>query len=235
MKQSLLLAALGLASAGAFAQSITVPVISSTPIVQQVQSPRQACGQPMMVQQPTSGGGALLGAIIGGLVGSQIGGGSGRTAGLMVGTLGGAAIGNSVEANNQPPMAVPQCTTESVLENRTVGYNVTYEVDGRQYTVQMPQDPGPTIRLQMSPTGSNMPPPGQQPYAGAQGSPVVVAPPYGGQAPMAPAPVYSGYPQPVYGPPVYAQPVYPAPYYRPYPPVQLNLGIGYTYRGGHYH
>src|SRR6478735_6360877 len=110
MKQSLLCVALGLASAGAFAQSIVVPVISSTPIVQQVQVPRQACGQPMLVQQPTSGGGALLGAIIGGLVGSQIGGGSGRTAGLAVGTIGGAVLGNHIEGSNQPPMAVPQCT-----------------------------------------------------------------------------------------------------------------------------
>ncbi len=230
MKPTLISIALGFAATGAFAQSVTAPVISATPIVQQVQVPQQQCQQVMVQQPSTSGGGALLGAIVGGLVGSQIGGGSGRMAGLAVGTVGGAAIGNSIEASNQQAQAVPHCTTQTFLENRTVGYNVTYEVDGRQYTVQMPQDPGPTIQLQMSPVGGPSQP---QPYGSASGSPVVVAPPVGSGGVVvntAPAPVvYSTYPAaPVYAaPPVYGPPVYAAPYYRPYPPVQLHLGIGY--------
>lgn len=254
MKQSLVCAALGLTAFGASAQAIVANVVSATPIVQQVQVPRQACQQVMVQQPSTSGGGALLGAIVGGLVGSQIGGGSGRTAGLAVGAIGGAALGNSIESSNQQAQAVPQCTTEMTLENRTVGYDVTYEHEGRQYTVQMQQDPGPTVRLQMSPVGAQPAPSAPpQPYAGATGGPVVVAPPYGQGGVVVtnpPAPVvYSGYPQTVYGAPVYgqpvygqpygqpvySQPVYPAPYYRPYPPVQLHLGIGYNYHRRHRH
>lgn len=34
-----------------------------------------------------------------------------------------------------------------------MGYIVVYEYAGKQYTVQMPNDPGPTIRLQLTPVG----------------------------------------------------------------------------------
>jgi hypothetical protein len=43
------------------------------------------------------------------------------------------------------------CSTQTFYENRTIGYNVTYEYAGRQYQVQLPQDPGPTIRVQVTP------------------------------------------------------------------------------------
>jgi hypothetical protein len=36
----------------------------------------------------------------------------------------------------------------------TIGYNVTYEFGGHQYSVQIPNDPGPTILLQVSPVGA---------------------------------------------------------------------------------
>jgi hypothetical protein len=59
---------------------------------------------------------------------------------------------------------VQTCSTQSFYENRTVAYNVTYEFAGKQYNVQMPQDPGPTLRLQITPVVSssqtyNYPPP----------------------------------------------------------------------------
>ena len=37
---------------------------------------------------------------------------------------------------------VQQCSTQSFYEPRTVAYNVVYEYGGRQYNVQMAQDPG---------------------------------------------------------------------------------------------
>ena len=43
------------------------------------------------------------------------------------------------------------CSTQNFYENRTVAYNVVYEFNGKQYNVQMPQDPGPTVRLQVTP------------------------------------------------------------------------------------
>jgi hypothetical protein len=92
----------------------------------------------------------------------------------------------------------------------------------------MPSDPGPYVRLQVTPVGAM---PSQQ----AQVQP-------GFAQPQQAQPVYG---QPVYSQPVYTQPVYvqPAPvvypgygyYSRPYyPPIGLSLNFGYS-RGGHGH
>ena len=48
------------------------------------------------------------------------------------------------------PGAPPQCSTQSIHESRTVAYTVIYEYAGRQYSVQMPQNPGATLRLQVA-------------------------------------------------------------------------------------
>jgi hypothetical protein len=52
---------------------------------------------------------------------------------------------------------VPTCTTPVSYENRTVAYNVTYEYNGRQYQAQLPTDPGPTIRVRVTPRGEVRP------------------------------------------------------------------------------
>ena len=46
------------------------------------------------------------------------------------------------------PGVPPQCSTQMIYESRTVGYNVVYEHAGKRHSVQLPQDPGPTLRLQ---------------------------------------------------------------------------------------
>lgn len=208
-------------------------VISSTPVVQQVAVPRQVCSQqPMVVQGPrsTSGAGSIIGAIAGGLLGNTIGHGGGRAAATALGVMGGALVGNSVEANGSPAYAqnVQQCTTQTTYENRTVAYNVTYEYAGRQYTVQMPQDPGPTVQLQVTPLAAATPEPV---YSGSvspvEGVPILRS--------------VDGVPPPV----VYAAPqVYPVPVvvpaygYRPYyPPLGISLNLGYSrgYGYGHRH
>ncbi|TWO72971.1 glycine zipper 2TM domain-containing protein [Caenimonas sedimenti] len=242
MKKSALSLALGLVALGAGAQEVGT-VLSSTPVVQQVQVPRQVCSQPVVIEQQTSGGGGLLGALIGGGIGSQIGGGSGRTAGAIIGTVGGAILGNQIEANNnRQAYAQPQCTTQVTYENRTVGYNVTYEYGGRQHTVQMPYDPGPTIRLRVSPMVQNDEPQELMPQAGAPHGPVVVAPGIQHGVQVVPqvqaAPVIVQQPQVVVpaGYPVYPA-AYPVPVYRPYyPPVGISLNLGYSRGwGGHRH
>jgi outer membrane lipoprotein SlyB len=52
------------------------------------------------VDQPVTGGGAVLGAIIGGLIGNQFGRGGGRAVTTMAGVAGGAAVGNAIESNS---------------------------------------------------------------------------------------------------------------------------------------
>jgi len=131
-------------------------VISRTPIYQQVAVPRQTCAQtPVAIQPQTSGAGAVMGAIAGGAVGNSIGRGDGRALATMAGVIGGAILGDKIES---PGAAQVQnqttCTTQNVYENRLIGYTVVYEFGGKHYTVQLPQDPGPTIQLQVTPVGA---------------------------------------------------------------------------------
>jgi uncharacterized protein YcfJ len=180
-------------------------VLSRTAVYQQVAVPRQSCTQTITPNAPTSGGGALTGAIAGGVIGTAIG--DGRGLGTLVGAIGGAMIGDKAEsnANSQP---ITSCTTQTVMENRLVGYTVVYEYAGKPYTVQLPQDPGPTIPLNISP-------------AGLQST-----------TPVAPTTVVSS-PSVVYAaPPVVYAP--PPVYYRPWPVnTSINLGWGW-YGGGHH-
>lgn len=194
-----LLTLCGLAQAQEFGQ-----VLSRTAVYQQVAMPRQSCAQTVTPNAPTSGAGAMTGAVTGAVLGTIIG--DGRGAGALIGAVGGAIVGDRAEsnANSQP---VTTCTTQTVMENRLVGYNVVYEYAGKTYNVQLPQDPGPTIALQIAPAG--MP-------TTVQPATVVTQPPV----------VYT---QP---PVVYAPPPY---YYRPWPvTTSINLGWGW-YGGGHRH
>ncbi len=149
-----LAAPMGLAVAAGSAHGQEVArVISSVPVIQQVAVPRQVCtNQQVAVEQPRSGAGALLGAVAGGAAGNAIGDGSGRAAATLIGIVGGAMLGNRIEGPAGTRMQDQTvCTTQTVYENRTAGYNVTYEYAGRQYQVQLPQDPGPTLRVQVTP------------------------------------------------------------------------------------
>jgi uncharacterized protein YcfJ len=227
------------ASAAAMAQDVG-RVISTQPIQQQIASPRQVCNTEQVAVQPQkSGAGAVLGAVAGGAVGNTIGRGGGNAAATMLGIVGGAMLGDRIEG--APPVqmqTVQNCRTQTFFENRTVAYNVVYEFGGKQYSVQMPNDPGPNIPLQVSPVGAPQTNLSQANPGNAQ--PSYQQPAY--QQPTYQQPVYQ---QPVYQQPVYQQPVvvqsavYPVyvtqPYYAPryYPPVSLNFGWGF--HGGDHH
>jgi uncharacterized protein YcfJ len=234
MKQWVILALAG-GCAAAFAQE-SGRVISSVPVVQQVAVQRPHCvNQPMAVERQTSGLGGLFGAIAGAAIGSQIGSGSGRIAATMAGTVGGALLGNSAEAQGGPAYVQQQdCAPQTSYENRTVGYDVTYEYAGKQYTTRMAHDPGPTVPLHVAPVGSVRPP--------AAGQPLVTAPPVGQAAPLVqPAPIAVA-PAPVVVPAeplhtiVYPSYTYvrPAPYYW-YPPVTFSFGYVHRSGGRHWH
>lgn len=203
--------ALLLCTAG-FAQAQEVGnVISRTAVYQQVAVPRQMCTQtPVAVQNPSSGAGALMGAIAGGVVGNQIGGGSGRALATMAGVMGGAIMGDKVENPGSQIQNQTTCTTQTVYENRLTGYNVTYEYAGKQYNVQLPQDPGPTIQLQVTPIGL--------PRSEAPADAVVTTA-------IAPATVINE-----------SRVVYvPTPVYRTYPPVYTHINLGWGWGGGYGH
>ena len=235
---STIAAASGLFAVNASAMDILARVISSTPVVQQVSVPQQVCTtQPMVTQAPPSGAGAVMGALAGGAMGNAVGDGGGRALATMIGLVGGAMVGNNIEGNRSQVQNVQQCGTQTAYENRTTHYNVVYEYANKQYTVQMPSDPGLYVRLQVTPVGA-MP----APQASAPQQPAYAQP----AQPVYSQPVYSQpvYAQPVYAQPVYAQPVYVQPavvaypgyYPRPYySPIGVSLNFGYSRGYGHRH
>lgn len=177
---------LALASTAAMAQDMG-RVLSSTAIISQVSVPRQVCAQEVVQVQNTtpatkSGAGALMGGIAGGAMGNAIGNGNGRAAATLIGLFGGAILGDRIEGGS--PVAqtsttqqtVNRCSTQNFIENRTSGYQVVYEYAGKQYSVQLPQDPGPTIQLQIAPVQQVLPAPALQttPRVVSQSEPVVV-------------------------------------------------------------
>ena len=154
-------AALGLSAlASVWAQDVG-RVLSTTPVLQQVAVPRQVCSnEQISYQGANSGAGALIGAIAGGALGSAaVGQGAGRAAATAIGMVGGAVLGDRLEGPAPERTEIVQrCGVQNFYENRTVGYNVVYEFGGRQYAVQMPNDPGPSIAVQVSPVGGGLAP-----------------------------------------------------------------------------
>lgn len=136
-------------------------VLSSTPVIQQIAIPQQYCShESVVVQGANRGGGAVIGAIAGGAIGNAIGHGGGRAAGTVLGMIGGAVIGDRLEGQGADQVQqFRNCTTQTNYENRVVHYDVVYEYGGRSYAVQMPHDPGPTVRLQVTPIGATLPAP----------------------------------------------------------------------------
>jgi hypothetical protein len=96
---------------------------------------------------------------------------------------------------------------QNVFENKPVAYNVVYEFGGKQYSVQMPSDPGPTLQLQLTPVGTVSP-------GVAQASTVTYAQPVYQESTyvVSERPVYYGYPA------YYSQPNYV--------PIAALMGVG---------
>lgn len=155
MRKLILAATLAVATGAGFAQELG-RVLSSSPITQQVGVPRQLCTtEQVQVTQPKSGAGAALGAIAGGALANAAARGSGQAAATMIGIIGGAVIGDRIEGPATAQVEnVQRCAPQTFYENRTVAYNVVYEYAGKQYAVQLPHDPGPTLQLQVMPVGS---------------------------------------------------------------------------------
>lgn len=221
----LLLAAAGAAQAQEIGQ-----VISRTALYQQVAVPRQTCSTAQVaVQNPSSGAGALMGAIAGAAVGSQIGNGSGNALATMAGFLGGAVWGDRIENPGSQIQNQTTCTTQNVYENRLTGYQVVYEYAGKQYTVQLPQDPGPTLPLQVTPLGATS----------NATSNTLTNPPLGTtfSLPLTEAPagnvVTTANPPPITVIQESRVVYVPTPVYRSFPPVYTHIHTGWGWHSGH--
>ncbi len=202
-------------------------VVSATPVVVSVPVARRQCADEQQVVQPRqSGAGAVLGAIVGGVIGHNVGAGMGRTAATGVGVIAGAVIGDQVEANTaQPyPTTVRNCRSSSMLEQRTVGYDVQYDYAGQRYSTRLPRDPAPRMAIDVRPAVGAGGEPAAQVYDMPQ--PGAAATPYYRPVPAAGRPVA---PVVYYDDAAYAQP-----YYGTYIVPSISLGFGYYggYRGG---
>jgi uncharacterized protein YcfJ len=205
------MAAVGAAPALAAPAPVYGTVVSSTPVVAQVNVPRQQCVDvPGVVRAQPTGIGALVGGALGGLAGNQIGAGAGRAIATGVGAIAGLVAGADIEAANAPsvPVTTTQCNYAQTTESRIVGYDVVYELGGQRYTTRTLQDPGSRIALAVQPA--------------ADGAPSGTSSPY--DAPPVDAPVATIYPAPA---PAYV--AYPA-YAYPVAPVYIGGRFGWRYR-----
>jgi uncharacterized protein YcfJ len=191
-------------------------VISTTPVYQQVTENQQICGTSQaVVTQPNSGAGSAMGAIAGGVVGNSMGRGSGNAAATAIGIMGGAILGDRIEGQNVSVQNVQTCHLQPIQKTKLAYYDVKYEYAGKQYAVQMPNDPGQFINISITPQVV-----GNQNYAPSQNAQSVQTMP---QAVLvAPAPVYVGPPVNPYGYPYSYGPS----------PFSVHLGLGY-YGGYH--
>jgi len=192
---ALALAAMATASTAAFAESFgdRARVLSVHPVLERIPVAREECWndrvrgyeERRVTRSDTGapiGAGTVLGAIVGGVAGHQVGSGRGNDLATGAGAVAGALIGNQYDRNNGAPPApvtevervpvertVQRCRTVNEVREATVGYDVRYEYNGRQFATRTPQDPGrfihvrvdlqPVVEQPMAPP----PPPGPRP------------------------------------------------------------------------
>lgn len=161
-KAKLILSALGLcalplAQAGDFEDFGRV--VRVQPRVEQIRTPHRECRTDYVeaqVPQQRSEGGSVIGGIAGALLGSTIGHGNGKVAAAAAGGIAGAMVGNNIDNQNNvagpqvQEQAVQRCRNVDSIEQRTTGYDVTYDYRGHTYTTFTNTDPGNRIRLHVS-------------------------------------------------------------------------------------
>jgi len=131
-------------------------VVSVTPQVERVNSPRQECHteyvQETYSNPNRSSAGAIIGGIAGGLLGSTIGRGNGRVAGAAVGAGVGAVVGDRVDNSNNTTTGtrpVDRCVTVDNWQTVPRGYLVTYNYNGHEFTTVTDRDPGQYIQVRV--------------------------------------------------------------------------------------
>ncbi|MDQ6685035.1 MAG: glycine zipper 2TM domain-containing protein [Pseudomonadota bacterium] len=135
------------------------------PQVESFRAPRQEC-QNQWISEPRRGerrnyGGAVLGGVAGGLIGNRVGRGHGREAATAIGAVFGALTGDNLanrdrwDRDDEGSREVTTCRTVDDVQTRTVGYRVTYEYRGQQFTTLLHENPGPylPVRVSVEPVG----------------------------------------------------------------------------------
>lgn len=139
------------AAAPQFAQVVAVQPITESATTSK---PRQVCrDEQVAVPEPYKDkhqiGGAVVGGLVGALAGNQIGGGKGKKLATVAGAAGGAFAGHEIQKNHQENNAtrmetrnVCHTVTDKTTSSKTVGYDVTYTLNGQAGHVRMNHNPG---------------------------------------------------------------------------------------------
>jgi len=135
-------------------------VRSVEPQYEGVSVPREECSRHWVNERRRVGqqnyGGAVIGGVAGALLGNQVGKGHGREAATAVGAVVGALAGDRLanrhrwEQYEDAPREVTTCRIVNEVQSRIVGYHVTYEYRGQQFTTLMRDNPGPSLRVRVS-------------------------------------------------------------------------------------
>jgi uncharacterized protein YcfJ len=140
----------------AAAQPQFAQVVAVKPVTNSVTTskPRQVCQDeqvavPETYKDKNQIGGAVVGGLVGALAGHQIGGGKGKTLATVAGAAGGAYAGHEIQKrhqeNNQTTTEtrnVCHTVTDKTTSTKTVGYDVTYTLNGKAGHVRMDHNPG---------------------------------------------------------------------------------------------
>lgn len=145
----------GGAPAGPSAAPVFAQVVAVQPVTQQTaqSSPHQVCRDeevavPETYRDSHQVGGAVAGGVLGALAGHMIGGGHGRTLATLAGAAGGAFAGHEIQKRHQEdnPSQMEMRNVCHTVDDRTtasttVGYDVTYVLDGHAGHLQMARAP----------------------------------------------------------------------------------------------
>jgi uncharacterized protein YcfJ len=110
----------------------------------------------VVVRRRSDPGTMLVGGLIGAVIGHNVVADGDRGAGTVAGALIGGALGNQLGSHGyredyEEPRAyeAERCATHPVerVDERVVGYRVSYVYEGRRYTAQLPYDPGRSLRV----------------------------------------------------------------------------------------
>jgi uncharacterized protein YcfJ len=137
------------------AQARFARVVAVQPVTESTTSshPRQVCRDeqvavPETYKDKNQIGGAVVGGLVGALAGHQVGGGKGKTLATIGGAAAGAYAGHEIQKhhqeNNQATTEtrnVCHTVTDKSTSTRTVGYDVTYTLNGHTGHVRMDHNP----------------------------------------------------------------------------------------------
>jgi uncharacterized protein YcfJ len=143
---------------------VSARVVNVEPVVRYVtvDRPREQCWNEV-VREPVRpfgvAGQTAAGSIVGAAVGRQFGSGNDRDTLTVLGAIAGGAVAHRRAVVNQGyatrDVAVQRCEVvhDRVTEQIVDGFNVTYRLDGRHYTMRTDRHPGDWVQLAAQPVG----------------------------------------------------------------------------------